>query len=74
VVAEEGDVVPAHPLVFHSANPNPNPNHGTRPRVMAQPAFSMTRPMRTEGDGRYPVEIPLALRTAGCRPAGPRDR
>jgi hypothetical protein len=56
VVAEEGDVVLAHPLMFHSAHPN----HGTRPRVMAQPAFSMTQPMRTAGDGLYPVEIPLA--------------
>jgi hypothetical protein len=56
VVAEEGDVVLAHPLVFHSSNPN----HGTRPRVMAQPAFSMTEPKRTEGDGLYPVEIALA--------------
>jgi hypothetical protein len=56
VVAEEGDVVLAHPLLFHSAHPN----HGTRPRVMAQPAFSMTQLMRTEGDGLYPVEIPLA--------------
>jgi ectoine hydroxylase-related dioxygenase (phytanoyl-CoA dioxygenase family) len=46
VVAEEGDVVLAHPLLFHSSNPN----HGTRPRIMAQPAFSMTEPMRTEGD------------------------
>jgi hypothetical protein len=27
---------------------------------MTQPAFSMTQPMRTEGDGLYPVEIPLA--------------
>jgi len=56
VVAEEGDVVLAHPLVFHSANPN----RGARPRVMAQPAFSMTEPMCTEGDDLYPVEIPLA--------------
>lgn len=56
VVAEEGDVVLAHPLLFHSSNPN----HGTRPRVMAQPAFSMTEPKRTEGDDLYPVEIPLA--------------
>jgi ectoine hydroxylase-related dioxygenase (phytanoyl-CoA dioxygenase family) len=56
VVAEEGDVVLAHPLLFHSSNPN----HGTRPRVMAQPAFSMTEPMRTEGDQLHPVEIPLA--------------
>ncbi len=56
VVADEGDVVLAHPLVFHSASPN----HGTRPRVMAQPAFSMSQPRRTEGDGLYPVEIPLA--------------
>ena len=56
VVAEEGDVVLAHPLLFHSSNPN----HGTRPVVMAQPAFSMTEPKRTEGDQLYPVEIPLA--------------
>ncbi|MGH9044769.1 MAG: phytanoyl-CoA dioxygenase family protein [Acidimicrobiales bacterium] len=56
VVAEEGDVVLAHPLVFHSANPN----YGTRPRVMAQPAFSMTEPMRTEGEHLFPVEIPIA--------------
>ena len=56
VVAEEGDVVLAHPLLFHSSNPN----HGTRPRVMAQPAFSMTEPKRTEGTGLYPVELPLA--------------
>jgi ectoine hydroxylase-related dioxygenase (phytanoyl-CoA dioxygenase family) len=56
VVAEEGDVVLAHPLLFHSSNPN----HGTRPRVMAQPAFSMTEPRRTEGGDLCPVEIPLA--------------
>jgi hypothetical protein len=56
VVAEEGDVVLAHPLLFHSSNPN----RGTCPRVMAQPAFSMTGPMSTEGDDLYPVEIPLA--------------
>ncbi len=54
-VAEEGDVVLAHPLIFHSSNPN----HGLRPRVMAQPAFCMTEPKRTEGD-LFPVEIPLA--------------
>jgi hypothetical protein len=56
VVAEEGDVVLAHPLLFHSSKPN----HGTRPRVMAQPAFSMTKPKRTGGDDLYPVEVPLA--------------
>lgn len=56
VVAEEGDVVLAHPLLFHSSNPN----HGTRPRVMAQPAFSMTEPQRAEGDDLCPVEVPLA--------------
>jgi ectoine hydroxylase-related dioxygenase (phytanoyl-CoA dioxygenase family) len=56
VVAEEGDVVLAHPLLFHSSNPN----RGNCPRVMAQPAFSMTGPMSTEGDDLYPVEIPLA--------------
>jgi hypothetical protein len=56
MVAEEGDVVLAHPLLFHTSNPN----HGSRPRVMAQPAFSMTEPKRTEGDHLSPVEIPLA--------------
>lgn len=56
VVAEEGDVVLAHPLVFHASNAN----HGGRPRVMAQPAFSMTVPMRTQGSGLLPVEIPLS--------------
>lgn len=56
VVAEEGDVVLAHPLLFHASNPN----HGTRPRVMAQPAFSMTVPMRTEGEHLFPVEAPIA--------------
>jgi Phytanoyl-CoA dioxygenase (PhyH) len=55
VVAEEGDVVLGHPLLFHSSNHN----QGTRPRVMAQPAFCMTEPKRTEGR-LYPVEIPLA--------------
>jgi hypothetical protein len=56
VVAEEGDVVLAHPLLFHSSSPN----QGTRPRVMAQPAFSMTESKRIEGDDLFPVEIPLA--------------
>ena len=56
VVAEEGDVVLAHPLLLHSSNPN----HGTRVRVMAQPTFSMIEPKRTEGDELWPVEIPLA--------------
>jgi Phytanoyl-CoA dioxygenase (PhyH) len=56
VTAEAGDVVLAHPLLFHSSNPN----HGTRPRVMAQPAFSMTEPKRLEGEDLYPVELPLA--------------
>lgn len=56
VVAEEGDVVVLHPLVFHSSNPN----HGSRPRVMAQPAFSMIEPMRPQGDDLFPVEVPLA--------------
>jgi hypothetical protein len=62
VVAEEGDVVLAHPLLFHSANPN----FGTGPRVMAQPAFSMNEPRRVEGNDLCPVEIPLAR----ARPAG----
>lgn len=62
LVAEEGSVVLAHPLLFHSSSHN----HGTRPRVMAQPAFSMTEPRRVEGDGLSPVEIPLAR----ARPAG----
>ncbi|MGW2639761.1 phytanoyl-CoA dioxygenase family protein [Streptomyces sp. NPDC001348] len=56
VVAQEGDVVLAHPLLLHSSHPN----RGTRPRVMAQPPFSMTEPRRTTGDGLFPVEIPLA--------------
>ena len=56
VVAEEGDVVLIHPLLFHSSNPN----RGTRPRVMAQPAFSMTEPRRFQGEHLFPVEIPLA--------------
>ncbi len=56
VVAEEGDVMLIHPLLFHSSNPN----HGTRPRVMAQPAFSMTEPKRFKGDHLFPIEIPLA--------------
>lgn len=57
VVAEEGDVLLAHPLMFHASNPN----HGTRPRVIAQPAFSMIEPMRVEGPGLAPVEVPLSL-------------
>jgi len=56
VVAEAGDIVLAHPLMFHSSNPN----HGSRPRVMAQPRFDMTEPKRTQGDGLFPVEVPLA--------------
>lgn len=56
VVADEGAVVLGHPLLFHS----PNPNHGVRPRVMAQPQYSMTEPKRTHGGGLHPVEIPLA--------------
>ena len=55
VVAGEGDVVLAHPLLLHASNPN----RGKRPRVMAQPAFSMTEPKRTEGPRLYPVEVPL---------------
>jgi hypothetical protein len=55
VAAEEGDVLLAHPLIFHASNPN----HGTRPRVMAQPEFSMTEPMRTDGERSFPVEVPL---------------
>jgi ectoine hydroxylase-related dioxygenase (phytanoyl-CoA dioxygenase family) len=56
LVAEEGDVLLAHPLLFHASNPN----LGTRPRVMAQPAFSMTELRRTEGADLFPVEVPLA--------------
>jgi ectoine hydroxylase-related dioxygenase (phytanoyl-CoA dioxygenase family) len=56
VVAEEGDVVLAHPLIFHASNHN----HGTRPRVMAQPAFSMTELIRTDGKGLFPVELVVA--------------
>lgn len=53
VVAEEGDVALSHPLVFHAPNPNP----GSRPRVMAQPAFSMTEPVRTHGYGLHSAEV-----------------
>ena len=56
VTAEEGDIVLAHPLIFHSSNVN----NGTRPRVMAQPRFDMTEPKRTEGDGLSPVEMAIA--------------
>jgi hypothetical protein len=56
VVAEEGDVVLAHPLISHTSNHN----HGTRPRVMAQPAFSMSEPVRTDGEGLFPVELVVA--------------
>jgi hypothetical protein len=62
VTAEEGDVVLAHPLLFHSSTPN----RGTHPRVMAQPGFDMTEPKRTQGDGLFPVEIPIAR----ARPRG----
>ena len=55
-VAEAGDVVLAHPWLFHSSNPN----HGSRPRVMAQPRFDMTEPKRTAGEGPFPVEVPIA--------------
>jgi hypothetical protein len=56
VAAEEGDVVLAHPLMYHSSTPN----RGTRPRVMAQPRFDMTEPKRTRGGDLYPVEVPIA--------------
>jgi hypothetical protein len=62
VTAQAGDVVLAHPLVFHSSNPN----HGTRPRVMAQPRYDMIEPKRTAGRDLWPVEVPLAR----SRPAG----
>ena len=62
VTAQAGDVVLAHPLVFHSSNPN----HGTRPRVMAQPRYDMIEPKRTAGRDLCPVEVPLAR----SRPAG----
>lgn len=68
--AEEGDVMLAHPLVLHSANPN----RGARPRVMAQTAISMTEPMRTEGDDLYPVENPLARMVRQRREMPPRVR
>lgn len=64
IVAEAGDIVLAHPLIFHSSNPN----HGSRPRVMAQPRFDMTMPKRTVGNELFPVEVPLAR----TRPPGPR--
>ncbi|MGH8987576.1 MAG: phytanoyl-CoA dioxygenase family protein [Acidimicrobiales bacterium] len=56
VVAEEGDVVLAHPLLFHASNAN----HGIRPRVMAQPAFSMAGADAHCGTDLYPVVIPVA--------------
>ena len=65
VTAEEGRVVLAHPLLLHASNPN----HGTRPRVMAQPAFSMTEPKRTSGRGlspsrsHWPAPVPDCPRT-----------
>jgi ectoine hydroxylase-related dioxygenase (phytanoyl-CoA dioxygenase family) len=68
VVAEEGDVVLAHPLLFHASNPN----RGTRPRVMAQPAFSMTEPKRTERDALYPVEVPWPAPARDLHPPVPR--
>jgi hypothetical protein len=37
---------------------------------MAQPAFSMTEPMRAEGDGLFPVEVPRAR----SRPSGTHGR
>lgn len=64
VTAQAGDVVLAHPLLFHSSNPN----HGTRPRVMSQPRYDMTEPKRTGGDDLFPVEVPIArARLAGGR-------
>jgi len=56
IVAVEGDVVLAHPLLFHSSNMN----HGVRARVMAQPRFDMTEPKRTDGVGLFPVEAVIA--------------
>lgn len=53
--AKAGDVELAHPLMFHSSNPN----HGTRPRVMSQPRYDMTEPKRTRGNDLFPVEIPI---------------
>ncbi len=55
VTARAGDVILAHPLVFHASSPN----HGDRPRVMAQPRFDMTEPKRIRGEGLFPVEVPL---------------
>jgi ectoine hydroxylase-related dioxygenase (phytanoyl-CoA dioxygenase family) len=63
ITAEEGDVILAHPLIYHSSSPN----RGSRPRVMAQPSFDMTEPKRTEGVDLFPVEIPIARARAAVR-------
>lgn len=55
-----GDVFLCHPFLVHAAQPN----HGTRPRFLAQPAVLPTTPLRIDRpDGDHsPVE--LAIRTA----------
>jgi hypothetical protein len=52
----KGDVEVARPQVVHASNPN----HGCRPQVMAQPAFSLTERRRTSGENLFPVEVSLA--------------
>ncbi len=62
VVADAGDVVLAHPLLVHSGAPN----HGTRPRIMAQPRYDL-RETKHLGDGHLSAtELPIAQQ----RPAG----
>ena len=50
-----GDVVLAHPLILHSSSPN----HGVRPRIMAQPRTDCLEPKRLAGPDLSPVEIVL---------------
>jgi hypothetical protein len=54
--AGAGDVILAHPLLLHSSSHN----HGTRPRVMAQPRTDFVAPKRVVGHDLSPVEIVLA--------------
>lgn len=56
VVATEGDVVLAHPLLLHS----PNANRSHRPRVMAQPRYDMREAKRVTGTDLSPVEWVIA--------------
>jgi hypothetical protein len=59
VAADAGDVVLAHPLIFHGWS---STRRGITPRVMAQPRFDMIEPKRYRGARLSPVEVPLAGR------------